>query len=182
MDLVSKNFLCAKKDPLQDLGDPKSPWNQELDQSCVSLRSRKLLRNTNQNPTMNSPERQQGDAQSSSTRKLGRRAESSNSARARKLSARGEDNQFGKSKLHFHNMHISDYRYLERVLHNLQKKLNPAEDAPPVGIESLKTNVLIWGLFVSTTMKAAFQIGQNYTENLEVYRITNFEELQHFSI
>ena len=55
------------------------------------------------------------------------------SARARKLSARGEDNQFGKSK--FHNMRISDYRYLEKVFKHLQQKLNLEDDAPPIGID-----------------------------------------------
>ena len=67
--LVSNNLTSAKKDPPQDLSDPNSLGNQELDQSCVSVRGRKLLRNTNQNPTICSQERQQG--QSSSTRKLG---------------------------------------------------------------------------------------------------------------
>ena len=32
---------------------------------------------------------------------------------------------------------------------------------------------------MSTTMKAAIHLGPNYVENLEVYRNTNFEELQH---
>ena len=45
-------------------------------------------------------------------------------------------------------------------------------------IEALKTNVLIWGLFMSATMKAAIHLGPNYIENVEVYRNTNFEEIQ----
>ena len=65
------------------------------------------------------------------------------------------DNQFRKTKFHFHYMQISDYRYLENVLKNLLSNLNLAEDAPPIGIEALKTNILNWGLFMSTTMKAA---------------------------
>ena len=32
----------------------------------------------------------------------------------------GVDNKFGRSKLHFHNMQISDYLYLEKVFKNLQ--------------------------------------------------------------
>ena len=73
MNLESKNLLSAKNDPPQDLSYPNSPGNQELDHSCVSARGKKLLRNANQNPTMYSQERQ-GDAQSSSTRKLGMRS------------------------------------------------------------------------------------------------------------
>ena len=56
----------------------------------------------------------------------------------------GGDIQFGRSKLHFHNMQISDHRYREKVFKNLLKKLNLAGDAPVIGIEALKTNVLIW--------------------------------------
>ena len=45
-------------------------------------------------------------------------------------------------------------------------------------MEAMKTNVLIWGLFMSWSMKAAIQLRPNYTENLEVYKKTNFEEIQ----
>ena len=45
-----------------------------------------------------------------------------NSARTRKLDRDEEDNQFGRSKLHFHSMQISDCRYFEKVLRNLLKK------------------------------------------------------------
>ena len=106
-----------------------------------------------------------------------RRDESSNSAHARKLE-RGEDIQFGRSKPHFQNMQISDRRYVEKFSKNLRGKLNLAGDAPVVGIEALKTNVLLRGLFMSTTMKAAIHLGPNYVANLEVFRNTNFEELQ----
>ena len=42
----------------------------------------------------------------------------------------------------------------------------------------LKTNVLIWGLFMSTTMKSAVHLGREYQQNLIAYRNTNFEELK----
>ena len=70
--------------------------------------------------------------------------------------------------MEFHNMQISDHRYLEEVFNK----------APAIGIEALKTNVLIWGLFMSTTTKASIHLGPTYTGILEVYRNTNFEELQ----
>ena len=143
----------------------------------ISSSGRKLTRYINHNPTVYSQERHQDDTQSSSTRKLGRKNESLNSARARKLE-RCEDIQFGRSKLHFHTMHISNFRYFEKVFKHPRKSLNVAEDAPVIGIEELKTIVLIWGLFESTTMKASIHLGPNYVEILEVYRNTNFEGLQ----
>ena len=121
--------------------------------------------------------RQQDDTQSSSTRKLERSGESASSASSRQLE-RGEDIPIGRSKMEFHNMQISDHRYLEKVFKNVRKKLNLAEVAPALGVEALKTNVLIWGLLMSTTTKAAVHLGPNYVENLEVFRNTNFEELQ----
>ena len=42
----------------------------------------------------------------------------------------------------------------------------------------MKTNVLMWGLFMSSSMKAAVHLGPMYTENLVVYKNTNFEEIQ----
>ena len=68
--------------------------------------------------------------------------------------------------MEFHNMQISDHRYLEKVSKNLQKQLNLAEVAPVIGIEALKTNVKTWGLCMSITMKAAVHLGPNYKENL----------------
>ena len=158
MNLVSRNFLSAKKTPPQDSSsDPNSPENQELDQSYVSHSVRKLTRDINQNPTMYPQERQQDDTQSSSTRKLRRSDEPSSSASMRKLK-QGEDIQFERSKLHFHCVQISDYRHLV-----LRKKLNLAEDSPVIGIDALKTNALIWWPFVSTTMNAAIRFGPNYS-------------------
>ena len=116
------------------------------------------------------------DTQSSSPRKLGRRDEPSSSARAKKLE-RGEDIQIERSKMKFHNMQISDHRYIES-LQELAEKVEFRRRCTIIGIEALKTNVLIWGLFMSTTMKATIHLGPNYVENLEVYWNTNFEELQ----
>ena len=65
-------------------------------------------------------------------------------------------------------MQTSDHRYLEKVVNNCGRGLN---------IEALKTDVLIRGLFMSTTTKAAVHLRPNYTDNLKLYRNTNFEEL-----
>ena len=136
------------------------------------------MRNINPNSTMCSQERQQDGTQSSSTSKRVRRDELSSSARDRKLE-RGEDIQIGRSKM-VHNVQISDHRYLENVFKSLRKKLNFAEGARIIGIEALKTNVLIWGLFMSATMKAAIRLGPNHTEILGVYRNTKLRGTSDF--
>ena len=45
-------------------------------------------------------------------------------------------------------------------------------------MQAYKTNVLICGMFMSSSMKAAIHFGPNYFANLEVYKNTNFEEIE----
>ena len=108
----------------------------------------------NPEPTVYSQERQQDDTQSSSTRKL----------------VRGEDVQTGRPKMEFHNMQVSDHRNLEKVFEKLRKIWIFAEEAPIIDIEALKTNVLILGLSMSTTMKAAIHLGPTYVEYVKYFK------------
>ena len=140
---MSRNLLSAKKTPPEDSSAQNSLGNQELDQSYVSPSGRKLTRNSNQDPTMDSQERQQDDTQSSSTRKLGRSGELVSSASTRNLE-RGEDIQIGRSKMEFHKLQITD---LVKVLKNLRQKLNLAEESP---VLDSKTDVLILLMYVNS--------------------------------
>ena len=73
--------------------------------------------------------------------------------------ARGIENQLARTRLD----HLSDTLYIEKVFKNLRQKLNRSENDQMV---DLKTNVLTWGLFLSTTMKASVHLGPDYHENL----------------
>ena len=64
---------------------------------------------------------------------------------------------------------------LRKVFTNVRHKLNRSEDEK---ILDQRWNVLMWELFMSTTMKAAVHLGQTYNENLITCRNTNFEELK----
>ena len=57
---------------------------------------------------------------------------------------------------------------------NLRQKLHLAEDM--IGIEA--NNLVIWGLFMATTMKAAVYLGPNDTDNVDVCKNANFKEIQ----
>ena len=73
----------------------------------------------------------------------------------------GVENQLARTRLDFHNMQISDYRYVDNVYENLRQKLSL------ISYElNEKTNVLIWGLFMSTTTKVSAHLGPSYNENL----------------
>ena len=152
-----KEPLECEKNPPQDLSDPNSP-GKELDQSCV------LLVAGNCCATLTRTQQcifKRGNkvTRSSRTKKLEYSADLRGQPAPGNWAREGKIiNSEGRSftpKI----CRSFDYRYLEKVFENLQKKLYLAEDAPSIGIKSLKINVLIWWL-MSTTMKAAIHMGK----------------------
>ena len=117
--LMNLNLSSLRKIPPKDVRD------QSLDQSGVPTRSWKQSAwTTDDGPTMFSQDRQQNDAQTSNTRKQGRRDESSaqpaagNSLRK----GRGEVHPFGRRKPEFHNMRISRSRVLGESVQQHKEK------------------------------------------------------------
>ena len=45
-------------------------------------------------------------------------------------------------------------------------------------MEAHETNVLIWGMFMTSSMKAAIHFGPNYVLNSEIYKNTKFEDIE----
>ena len=68
------------------------------------------------------------------------------------------------------HMKYTDHQYMTKMFQFLRKKSGITE---AYSMEALKTNVLIWSMFMSSSMKAAIHLGQNYLANLEVYKNTN---------
>ena len=91
---------------------------------------------------------------------------------------RGVETHMNGSKMEFRNMQILNHQCLGKVFQILRKKLDTTENSSKLGIEAIKTSVLMWGLFMSSATKAVIHLGPNYTENLEVFKNTNFEEIQ----
>ena len=58
----------------------------------------------------------------------------------------------------------------------LQKKLGITAGYSTFAFEALKTNVMVWRMFMSSSMQAAIHLGPNYLTNLEVNKNTNFDE------
>ena len=137
------------------------PGNQELGQNYVSGSTGKLARHRSQNPTTHSQEWQEDDNPFQCTWK-----------RARHL-----ENQLGRTRLDYHSPQVSDSSYIEKVLKTLRQKLNCSENDK---MRDMNTNVLIWGLFMSTTKKASVHLGPNYNVNLEVYRNNKLRRAQDF--
>ena len=66
-----------------------------------------------------------------------------------------------RTMLRFHNMQISDYRYVDKIFENFRQKWCLKSN-----VFDEKTSVLIWELFMSTTMKASVHFGPSYNETL----------------
>ena len=164
MNLVMRNPLSARK-------NPPNPGNVEKEQGGAPG-IRKLMRNPSQDPIDFSQVRRQENTQTADSWKQEERVESSSSTRTRKVVRQVN------TKKEFHIMRISTHQYLTKVFQHLQINLGITAGYSTFAMEAMKTNVLIWGLFMSSSMKAAIRLGPHYTENLEVFKKTNFEEIQ----
>ena len=72
-------------------------------------------------------------------------------------------------------MQVTDYGYVKKVFTNLRRKLKRTEDEE---MFDLKTNVLIWGLLMSATLKSAIHLGLEHDQNLVACQNTNFEGIK----
>ena len=74
----------------------------------------------------------------------------------------------------FQNVKYTNHQYITEVFHFLQKKLEITAGLSTLSVEALETNVLMWGVFISSSMKAVIHLGPNCLANLEVHKNTNF--------
>ena len=65
---------------------------------------------------------------------------------------------------------------MTKIFQFLQQKLGMSAGYSTFSLH--ETNVLIWRMFMSSSMKAAIHLGPNYLANLKVYKNTNFEEIE----
>ena len=100
-----------------------------------------------------------------------RSGECASSGSTRNL-VRGDGNQIERTRFEFHNLQISDHRYLEKVFKNLRPKLNLAEEA----CTRLEDQCTDLGIVYVDNNESLCSSWTN--ENLEVYSNTNFEELK----
>ena len=77
-------------------------------------------------------------------------------------------------------MMIADSNFLDKIFRFLQKKLGGQEGHESLGISASKTNIMMWGLFMSSSMRAVIHHGQNYKKNLETCKFTNFDQIENF--
>ena len=86
--------------------------------------------------------------------------------------------QTATPRTEFQNMKYTNHQYMTKVFQFLQKKLGITAEHSTFSMGALKTDVLTWRMFMSSSMKAAIYLGPNYLANLEIYKNTNFEVFQ----
>ena len=71
-----------------------------------------------------------------------------------------------------------DHRFqlLWEDLQILTEKLRVQEGHESFGTSALNTNIMMWWLFMFSSMRAVIRLGQNDKKNLETYKFTNFEQ------
>ena len=80
-------------------------------------------------------------------------------------------------KTEFCNLKITDINHVSKIVRFLMKKLGVPEGQESFATEAYKHNIMMWGLFVSSTMKAAIHLGLNYEKNIEILKYRNFEKV-----
>ena len=171
INLVLHSPWSAREISSQNLGYPVNPVNDDKGQGDLT-RTRKLVQTT-QNPEVErSQVKRQENAQRSDSWKQHNQEEASLSTSTRKLV------QAATPRTKFQNMKFTNHQFRKKIFHFLQKKLGITEAYSTFSLVALKTNALIWRLFVASSMKAAIHLGPNCLANLHVYKNTNFEEIQ----
>ena len=155
------------------MSDSKNPVNAKAEQGGVSSSAWQQVRDINQHPAVWSQARQQENKQNV---KQERRNDLSDSTSVRQR-MRSSETDMDRLRLECHNMQISNYEYLVKVFQHLQKKLGTTGDSPKFEIRASKTNVLIWGLFMSSAMKQP-SILDRVTQRIWNSTRTNFEKVQ----
>ena len=151
-NLVPQNALSTKRSSQQELSDSNYPGNAQTGQGSVSTGFWKQRRDIVQNPAEHCLVRKQESTQMAESWPQENKSESSHSTGVWKQT-RGVDSHMNRSETEFRNMKIPKRHYTENVYHYLQKKLGTRENLSKFGPDSMKTNVLMWGLFMSSSIK-----------------------------
>ena len=93
----------------------------------------------------------------------------SNSKSTRKLAA---------SSPELKNVEYTNHQYMSKIFQFLRKKLGMSASDPTFSMGAYKTNVLIRGLFMTSSMKYAIRLGPSYLSNSQIYKNTKFEEIE----
>ena len=110
-------------------------------------------------------ERTQENAQITETWKQEKVISSDGSFRKREQTVDTTD-----TEMKYCSVKITGYSHPSKVFMFLQQKLVVQNGCETFEIQASQTDIMMWGLFVSSSMRAAIDLGLNYEENLETYK------------
>ena len=88
----------------------------------------------------------------------------------------------GNFQLHHQNWKTWNTRtinqYMSKIFICLRKKLGMTATISTFTKEAHKTNVLMWGMFMTPSMEVVIHLGPNFKSNSEKYKNTKFEEIE----
>ena len=67
---------------------------------------------------------------------------------------------------------------MRTVVQNVKDRLGHNETVPEVSMNCEKMHISIWTLFKASSMQAALHMDQNYAKNLEIFKNSEFENVE----
>ena len=125
--LVSGNLLSARQTSSSDSGASHVLGSQELRRISVSRSTGTPARDRVQNLATNSQEWRKDDNPFRGTVKPVRSGVCVCERPSTRKPVRGVENQLARTRLVYHKIQISHYRYVDKVFENLRQKLSPME-------------------------------------------------------
>ena len=79
------------------------------------------------------------------------------------------------------NKESTNHQYTSKIFQFLQKRWGLSASDASFSMQAYKTKVLIWRMFMSSSMKAAIHLGPNYLTDSEICKNTKLEEIESLS-
>ena len=86
--------------------------------------------------------------------------------------------QTSETNLEFQNVKITNSEYVQKVFQNAKNRSGHNEDHSQMAMEAEKTNISTWTVSMVSSMKAALHMDPSYTENLEVVKNSECENIE----
>ena len=154
INLVSHSPWSASR-----IWDIRSTWRMSMKDKVVKLAQGNVCRPPQSPEVEYSQVRRQENAKNSDSWKQCDQVEASTSTSTRRFL------RAATPRTEFQNMKYANHQYMTKFFHFLQKKLGITAGHSTFSMEALKTNVLMWWMFMSSSTKAAIHLGPNYLAN-----------------
>ena len=160
----------------QSLGSRVNPGNADERREVVIATRQLVLPDSNSEIGHSQASRQENSPQESRQLVLENQNQTESDERKYWYSKRWR--KLAASSPELKNMEYTNHHYMSMIFQCLQKKLGMSATNATFSMDAYRTHVLIWGMFVTSSMKAAIHLGPNFLSNSEIYKSTKFEDIE----